>query len=273
MQRMIAVEDRHLWVISLFGGTLGVAVAGLIAIVFGAGYQTFGVLAAIGFVTPVLCTVRQVLSVSRTGLPSLFSDLDRNCVELRSQLSEARLHHIQLSDYCGRLRAAIAALDDLEDAQERLEKLRRNAHCQAVFERVSSQVTRLRRILGEERYDLLSIDWQSLDGIPFEHFLARVFRSLGFHVQLTKTTGDQGADLIASKGTLRIAIQSKSYTNSVGNDAVQQAFAGMAFYRCNQCAVITNSRFTSSAEALAKRVGCRLIAGTDIPALINGQLL
>ena len=85
-------------------------------------------------------------------------------------------------------------------------------------------------------------------------------------------TGDQGVDLVVEKGVSRYAIQAKGYHNSVGNGAVQAAVAGMAHYRCNACAVITNSRFTVSAEELALSNLCKLIGEDQIPALVLGRL-
>jgi HJR/Mrr/RecB family endonuclease len=58
----------------------------------------------------------------------------------------------------------------------------------------------------------------------------------------------------------------------VGNGAVQEAYAGMAFYRCDTCMVITNSEFTPKAVELAGRIGCVLIDGSRIPKLIEGRM-
>ena len=88
---------------------------------------------------------------------------------------------------------------------------------------------------------------------------------------MTKSSGDQGVDLILTRGNDRIAIQVKGFVNSVGNGAVQQAHAGMAFYRCTRCAVVTNSEFTPAARELADRVGCQLIDCGGIEALITGR--
>ena len=100
-----------------------------------------------------------------------------------------------------------------------------------------------------------------------------LFEERGYSVEATGKAGDQGVDLIVAIGDLRIAVQAKGYpASTVGNDAVQQSFAGMAFYSCQRCAVVTNSRFTSSARELAVRVGCTLIDGSQIENLIDGQL-
>ncbi len=107
----------------------------------------------------------------------------------------------------------------------------------------------------------------------FEEYLARVFTHLGFAVERTGQSGDQGVDLIVAHGDHRVAVQVKGYVNSVPNAAVQQAYAGMAFYGCQSCAVVTNSRFTISAVTLAQRLKCVLIDEHVLPRMIRGETL
>lgn len=114
-------------------------------------------------------------------------------------------------------------------------------------------------------------DWKSLRSVPFENFLEEVFTELGYTVETTKITGDQGADLIVSYSGHKIAIQVKGYFNSVSNSAVQEAFTAKSYYACEACAVITNSRFTSSAKELASKINCTLIDEEILPALIIGK--
>jgi hypothetical protein len=121
------------------------------------------------------------------------------------------------------------------------------------------------------RNHFLSIEWRSLRGKPFEVFLKDVFEYLGYRCKLTANSGDQGVDLIVEKAGERIAIQAKAYMNSVGNEAVQQACAGMRHYGCHRCAVITNSRFTPAAVELARSNNCKLLDETQIESLIVGQ--
>lgn len=130
----------------------------------------------------------------------------------------------------------------------------------------------IQRSLQFQRETLLQENWKAMRGPEWEDFLARAFRLLGATVQPTGASGDQGVDLIATIGPRCYAIQAKGYEGSVGNGAVQEAVAGMAHYRCNACAVITNSRFTASATALAESNRCRLIGEDDIPALVLGKL-
>lgn len=112
-----------------------------------------------------------------------------------------------------------------------------------------------------------------MQGIEFENFLADVFLELGYKVETTKVTGDQGVDLVASKNGRSIAIQAKGYpSTTVGNKAVQEAHAGMGFYGCDVAVVITNSTYTSGARELAERIGCLLIDRDQIPSLIEGRI-
>lgn len=122
------------------------------------------------------------------------------------------------------------------------------------------------------RQQLLKRDWRALRGVPFEDFLGEAFRELGYDVATTKTTGDQGADLIVSRDGKRIAVQAKGYAGTVSNSAVQEVYAAKGYYDCHVCAAITNSRFTSGAKRLARRVGCALIDEDSLPALVLGRI-
>jgi hypothetical protein len=157
-----------------------------------------------------------------------------------------------------------------------------------LYEHSAAEGARLRETLlaAEEEYRRLktafesrlqwlrTCQWPTMIGGPFENFLAQVFEEHGYLVERTGRTGDQGVDLIVARGGRRVAIQAKGHVGTtVGNDAVQQVHAGMSFYRCGASAVITNSRYTASARALAERIGCVLIDGAQILDLIEGRIL
>jgi HJR/Mrr/RecB family endonuclease len=150
-----------------------------------------------------------------------------------------------------------AAVLKASDAFNRL-----HAKHQNVLTKFNSRINRLR-----------SMNWIMLQGVPFEQFLKEIFIEWAYEVSTTKVTGDQGVDLIVAKNGMRAAIQAKGYVSStVGNSAIQEAHTGMVHYRCQKCAVITNSTFTSGARQLAESVGCRLIDHDMIPLLIEGKI-
>ena len=61
-------------------------------------------------------------------------------------------------------------------------------------------------------------------GNYFEHRVAKVFRSKGYRVQVTKATGDCGIDLILRKGGKTIGVECKNYNKSqkIGRPVVQK---------------------------------------------------
>lgn len=119
---------------------------------------------------------------------------------------------------------------------------------------------------------LLAIDPGRLYPDELEIHVGDIFRHLGYTVDLTGKSGDQGVDVLARRGATKVAVQVKRYAGSVGNSAVQEAYAGMAHYRCNQCVVVTSGEFTTPARELAQSTGCRLIDKDQLPALIRGEL-
>lgn len=95
-------------------------------------------------------------------------------------------------------------------------------------------------------------DVDLMTGFEFEDFVGKLFEKMGFSVQVTKSSGDQGVDVLAEKNGNRIGIQAKCYSNTVGNKAVQEIVAGVTFYNCDKGIVVTNNWFTNSAIELAK---------------------
>jgi HJR/Mrr/RecB family endonuclease len=102
----------------------------------------------------------------------------------------------------------------------------------------------------------------SLSGADFETAVGRILLENGWHVGATAATGDQGADIIATKGERKVIIQAKRYTGAVGNKAVQEVVGAIPFYEGTEGCVVTNSTFTPAARALAQKNNIRLIDGS-----------
>jgi Restriction endonuclease len=167
----------------------------------------------------------------------------------------------------------IAVLGErLQRWKHRQTELRQTWAAQQGYENASRRHSQLVELLNSRRYQLIQSDWRSLRGIPFEDFVASIFEELGYAIEKTKASGDQGVDLIARGKGRTIAVQTKGYSGSVGNKAIQEVHAGMAFYRCQECVAITNSNFTSGARALAGAVRCGLVDCQTIPQLIDGKI-
>jgi len=192
----------------------------------------------------------------------------------RSAIEEARSDYLAArADYVAREAAMMAGVrNEHAAATEHLARLKFIRQLQDRFDAANDEVKRLRAIMASRQYQLAQRDWRSLRGVPFEQFLSEVFQSLGYVVGETKITGDQGVDLILTGKEKRIAVQAKGWSAAVGNGAIQEVYSGMAFYKCDCCVVVTNSRFTASAQELANHHRCLLIDGQSISDLIAGRI-
>lgn len=104
---------------------------------------------------------------------------------------------------------------------------------------------------------ILNVD--QMTGKEFEEYLRVLFLERGYQVQLTKTTGDYGADLVLSSKSRKIIVQAKRYKKNVGIKAVQEISAAKKHYQADECWVVTNSHYTEPAKNLAKSNQVRLV--------------
>jgi hypothetical protein len=97
-------------------------------------------------------------------------------------------------------------------------------------------------------------------GIAFEQELIKEISEAYPTAQIDTTpkTGDQGADVILVVEGIKFVIQAKKYTGVVGNAAVQEVFAAKEYYEADYAIVVTNSRYTQSANVLAGKIGVEL---------------
>lgn len=102
-------------------------------------------------------------------------------------------------------------------------------------------------------------------GIEFENRLREIIEAEfdDAIVETTPASGDQGADLLVRLGSVRVAIQAKRYSGVVGNAAVQEIFAAKQFYDTDFAMVVTNSRYTMPAKALADKLEVTLATSDD----------
>lgn len=107
---------------------------------------------------------------------------------------------------------------------------------------------------------------QNISGHQYEHLCANQLKKCGFsNVSVTRGSGDQGIDIIAYKNGRRYGVQCKYYTGSVGNSAVQEAYAGAKYYNCDIAVVMTNSTFTKAAKELAEKTEVELWERGKLP--------
>ncbi|WP_084685097.1 restriction endonuclease [Methanosarcina soligelidi] len=120
---------------------------------------------------------------------------------------------------------------------------------------------------ANERFTINDVD--NMDGYEFENFIGSLYEKMGYLVEQTPKSGDQGADLIITKFGERTAVQTKNYRENVSNKAVQEVVASQAFHKCTSCSVVTNSYFTKSAMELGNANGIKLVDREELKVLID----
>ena len=95
----------------------------------------------------------------------------------------------------------------------------------------------------------------NMEGFEFEYYCADLLRDNGFvDVEVTRSSGDYGIDILAEKEGVTYAIQCKRYNGLVGVKAVQEAYAGRDYYDRMVGCVLTNQYFTKPAVDAAKKL-------------------
>lgn len=109
-------------------------------------------------------------------------------------------------------------------------------------------------LIKRYRRNLKYIEMDEMEGHDFEYYCAGLLERNGFvEVQVTKGSGDYGIDILAEKDGVTYGIQCKRYQDPVGVKAIQEAYAGKAYYDKMVGAVMTNQYFTAPAvEAVRK---------------------
>lgn len=94
-----------------------------------------------------------------------------------------------------------------------------------------------------------------MPGLDFEYYCADLLKQRGFiDVEVTKSSGDYGIDILAEKEGVTYAIQCKRYQEPVGVKAIQEAYAGRDYYDRMVGCVLTNQYFTGPAVEAAKKL-------------------
>lgn len=124
-----------------------------------------------------------------------------------------------------------------------------------------------RLLSGAEHLTLAEVD--TLNGYEFEDFLKKLFGKMGYQVEQTRLSGDQGADLVVVKFGEKTVIQAKRYGGKVGNYAVQEIMAAISLYKAQNGMVVTNSYFTLAAVELARANRIELLDRDTLQNLIE----
>jgi hypothetical protein len=92
--------------------------------------------------------------------------------------------------------------------------------------------------------------------IEYETQVAKIFEEDDFIVKVTGRTGDLGVDIIAIRGTERLAIQAKMYGagRRVNAEMVLQLEGARRYFDCTGAVIATDGALTPSAQQVAEKL-------------------
>ena len=116
-----------------------------------------------------------------------------------------------------------------------------------------------------------SRDLEGITPLGFEVLCVERLEAAGWDARITKNSGDQGADIVATFSDETLVVQCKLYGRPVGNKAVQEIAAARDHYRADYAAVVTNASFTRAAQDLAASTGVKLVTYVEMDSALSPE--
>lgn len=109
----------------------------------------------------------------------------------------------------------------------------------------------------------------TMNPFDYEEYCAKLLRKVGWEAQATVASGDQGADVIATKNGVKVILQCKLYSKPVNNKAVQEINAAKTYYHADYAAVVSNADYTVSARQLASSTKVALLHHDELQSYVK----
>ena len=160
-------------------------------------------------------------------------------------------------------RKELQARRTVERARIEAERERLEAERAAERKRLEAERARQATLRAEQRKH---IDyWMSLRGIQFEQELAALYRHLGYQVQSTPKSGDQGIDLILTKDGKTTIVQCKGQKGHASPAVVRELYGSLyAFEGASHAILACTGGFTQGVRDFATGKPITLISTIEM---------
>lgn len=102
---------------------------------------------------------------------------------------------------------------------------------------------------------------QRMDPIAFERFVGELFKKMGYRVEDTRASADEGIDLVLRRGRGMAVVQCKRYSGSVGQPVVRDLYGVMLHTRSAEAYLVTTGTITQAAYRWAEGKPIHLVDG------------
>jgi len=106
----------------------------------------------------------------------------------------------------------------------------------------------------------------SMTAVTFKEFTVSLFREMGYTVEITPGTSDNGIDLLLRKNNQLIAVQCKRWNTPIREPIVRDFYSALMSSGAQSGYVVTTSTFTSHAYSFAEGKPIQLV---DLEALVD----
>lgn len=101
----------------------------------------------------------------------------------------------------------------------------------------------------------------------FEHYVATIYKMLGYTATVTRQSSDGGIDIILKNEDGRTAVQVKRYSDKIVGRPEINKLVGAAVHDFEKMIFVTTSDFTAEAYAEAQKRGVILVNGEGLESL------
>lgn len=113
-------------------------------------------------------------------------------------------------------------------------------------------------------------DLLGLDPYAFEDFVKKVFEGLGYKVDVTKRSGDEGVDLVLNRSAERSVVQCKRYRGQVGQSEIRDFYGTVIHEKAKRGFFVTTGTFSLPSQVWAEGKNLVLVDGSDLLDSILG---
>lgn len=106
----------------------------------------------------------------------------------------------------------------------------------------------------------------------YEHYVAQLFKEMGYETIVTSFSNDYGVDVFAFKGEEKIAIQVKKYGNSnrkINRDVFLKLHGSKDYFDCTKAIVATDGSIMPDAKQVADKLGIEIMYISEKEALFQ----
>jgi len=122
----------------------------------------------------------------------------------------------------------------------------------------------------------LTDNFASMSSREFEFFIAELLKAMDYDIiEVTPATGDFGADIVAKKGGVIVAVQCKKYNedNYVSNQDIQKSIGSMNYRNASHAIFVTTSYYTKKAIEQKKNTSIDLWDKDTLHGYVKKYLL